>query len=133
MLSRSFDMNDSRSRCDPVAAKLRLPSSLSLCTKVKWICGSCTTDARDILTEMSAESNEMSVSTQKCQTCHDGEAEQDEHHLKELIPGGIQLMRENLQESDVNKRACSEPLQHGLDQRSGCQLSLHHTDADGDA
>lgn len=133
MLSRSFEMNNFMNSCNPVAAKLRLTSSLSLCNKVKWICGSRTTHARDILTAMSAKSDEMSVSTQKCQTCHDGEAEQDEHHLKELIPGGIQLMWENLQESDVNKRACSEPLQHGLDQRSGCQLSLHHTDADGDA
>lgn len=42
-------------------------------------------------------------------------------------------MWEDLQEGNVNKRPRGEALQDDLDQRSSSQLSLHHTDADGDA
>lgn len=42
-------------------------------------------------------------------------------------------MWEDLHEGDVDERPGGQPLQHGLDQRSGGQLRLHHRDADGDA
>lgn len=38
----------------------------------------------------------FSVSAQKRQSRHDGEAHQDEEHLQKLLPGGVELMREDL-------------------------------------
>lgn len=71
--------------------------------------------------------------TPECQGRHDAEAQQDEEHLEQLLAGGVELMREDLQEGDVDEGPGGEALQHGLDQRAGGQLRLHHADADGDA
>lgn len=73
------------------------------------------------------------VSVPKRQTRHDAEAQQDEEHLEELLPGGVELVREDLQKGDVNEGPRGEPLQDGLDERPRRQLGLHHADADGDA
>lgn len=50
-----------------------------------------------------------------------------------MLPGGVELVREDLQEGDVDEGAGGEAFQHGLDQGAGGQLSLDHADADADA
>lgn len=67
------------------------------------------------------------------QSGHDAEAQQDEEHLQKLLPGGVELMGEDLQKGDVDEGPRSEALQDRLDQSARRQLGLHHADADGDA
>lgn len=75
----------------------------------------------------------QSLSVQEAEGGHDAEADEDEEHLEQLPLGRVQLVRQDLQEGDVDERARCQALQHGLDERAGRQLSLHDSDAYGDA
>lgn len=75
----------------------------------------------------------QSVSGQQGEGGHDAEAQQDEEHFEQLLPGWVELVGEDLQEGDVDKGSRRQSLQDGLDQGSGGELRLHHADADGDA
>lgn len=61
--------------------------SLSFCTSDPQTCGSCSSWHNW---------NDNSVSAHKRQSCHDAEAQQDEDHLEKLLPGGVELMWEDL-------------------------------------
>ncbi|KAJ0001689.1 hypothetical protein NQD34_001484, partial [Periophthalmus magnuspinnatus] len=72
------------------------------------------------------------ASAHKGESSHDTKAQQEEEHFEQLSPRRIELMRQDLQKCDVDKGACSQPLQHSLHQSSRAHSCLHHPDAHGD-
>ncbi|KAJ0056476.1 hypothetical protein NL108_008050, partial [Boleophthalmus pectinirostris] len=72
-------------------------------------------------------------SAHKGECCHDAEAQQEEEHFEQLSSWRVEFVRQDFQKRDVDKCACSQPLQHSLHQSSRVQVRLHHPDAQGDA
>ena len=81
---------------------------------------------------METEEDEAAL-VQEGERCHDAEAQQDEEDLEQLSLGGVELVRQDLHEGDVDKGARGQALQDGLDQRTRRQRRLSQADAHGDA